>query len=643
MAENMNSNENFNNTVSGVERVSKKKGKKIALISGITAVALVGGSAVVYNVSDYVKNQVNLRVMKPENYYSWVTEENAKNFASSAKENYQKAIDRTSGGQSSNVSLKYIATDGFRDYALNEILGEDYSNYTDEESQMLVSIINNINEISVGGNASVKDNLLSGNVFASLNGENLVSGDIALDYDNFNYFMRVPELTEQWLCVSMGEMLSNNDLTAMESLMKNPAEYLSAEELEDIIIRYTNVWNESVSDIELEKKESVDICDITVDYTVISAEFTEADVYELFTNYINELKNDDVIKNIVVNKMESCTEDEYNSELDDILNDLAEEDTTDNDKNFTFDTYIDPNGDIRGIKMCKDDEEFFIGFGKDGDNVRGEMYFSEDNEKDFSFELYADESDGKYSGNIDFTSYYHDDTNETVSVEFTDYEVVNEDNGYFNAGVSLVIPDIDPIAIDFSSDGKSQDISYNINFDGTDYGTVVLSMSVNDNAEVSIPSKDGAFIIDYAMDSEPALEDYIPEETMKTFIYDILVKIGFSEEVSADGADDITEEIYSDYDEYDDYEWEDYDDFGGYDDDEAFTYDDTETTAELNENVWNPDEEGMFASGDIEDADNAIDESVNGFDWAEMQKDEEYQEIVNEALERADAVHESFE
>lgn len=606
MSENMNNNENFDNAVSGVERVSKKKGKKIALISGITAVVLVGGSAAVYNVSDYVKNQVNLRVMKPENYYSWVTEENSKNFASSAKENYQKMIDRTSGGQSSNISLKYTATDGFRDYALNEILGEDYSNSGDEQSQMLANIINNINEVVIGCNASVKDNLLSGNVFASLNGENLASGDIAIDYDNFDYFLRVPELTEQWLCMSMGESMDSYlySMPSYQNIMKNPAEYISAEELEDIITRYTNVWNESVKDIELEKKESVDICDITVDYTVVSAEFTEADVLELFTNYINELKSDDVIKNIVVNKMEACTEDEYNSELDDILNDLAEEDTTDNDKTFTFDTYIDPNGDIRGIKFVQDTEEFFIGFGKDGDNVRGEMYFSEDNERDFSVELYADEADDKYNGNIDFTFYDSEETKQ-ISVEFADYEVVNEDNGYFNADVNLVIPDIDPIAIDFSSDGNSQDISYNINFDGTDYGTVTLNMSANDGADVSVPSKDGAFVISPEMDSEPALEDYISEENMNAFIYDILVKVGFSEDIATEGAADITEEIYSDYDDYEDYDWEDYDDFGGYDEDEAFTYDDTEiaeeTTVELNENVWNPDEEGMFSAGDADE------------------------------------------
>ncbi len=617
MAENINNNENFNNAVSGVERISKKKGKKIALISGITAVALVGGGTAAYNLSDFVKNQVNLRVMKPANYYAWVTEENAKNFASSAKESYQKTIDRTANGQNGNVSLKYTTTDGFKDYALRSLIGEDYSSYTDEESKMIVDIINNINEVAIGSNVSVKDNLLSGDVFASLNGEKLISGDVALDYENFEYFMRVPALTEQWLCMSMGEMMSNNDLTAMESLMKNPAEYLSPEELEDIIIRYSNIWNESVSDIELEKKESLDICDITVDYTVVSAEFTEADIIELATNYINELKNDNVIKNIVVNKMEACTEDEYNEELDDILEELAEEDTSDSDISATFNTYIDPNGDIRGIKLIADSEEFFMGFGKDGDNVRGEVYFSEDNEKDFSVELYADETDGKYNGNIDFTVYDSEDTTQ-VSVEFTDYEVVNEDNGYFNAGVTLIIPDVDPIAVDFISDGNSQDISYNINFDGTDYGTVTLSMSVNDNAEVSVPAKDGAFIISPYMDSEPALEDYIPEDTMKSFIYDILVKIGFSDEVATDGADDIAWEMYSDsddlttYETYDsdidwnlvgaDTDWDNDDDFGGFDDDEGFTYKDTEIAEETKASDSNeiPDDSAVNSQANVE-------------------------------------------
>lgn len=599
---NMNNNDNFTNAVSGVERVSKKKGKKIALISGITAVALVGGGVAAYNLSDFVKNQVNLRVMKPENYYAWITEENSKNFAQSAKESYSKAYDKMQDGQKSNVSLKYVASDDFKDYALSEILGADYKNYDDDESKMLVDIINNINEIAVGGNASVKGDVLSGSCFASLNGENIISGDIALDYENFDYFLRVPELTEQWLCMELGETMSEiSDITPYYDVMKNPTDYISPEQLEDMIIRYTNVWNQSVEDIEIEKKESIDICDITVDYTVLSVELTESDLVDIAGNFIEEIKNDDVLKNIAVS-LDVCTEEEWASELDELLEELENEDTSNNDVELTVDTYVDPNGDIRGMRFFVEDEgDIFFAFGKDGDDVRGEFSVSEDNEKLFSAELYADENDNKYNGNIDFTYCDYDDVIETISVEFTDYEVVNEENGFFNADVTFVIPDIDPIAIDFSSDGNSQDISYNINFDGKDYGTVILSMSVNDGADVEIPDKNGAFLISPYMDSEPALSDYIPEENMKNFIYDILVKLGFSEEIAADGADDITWEMYDDSDDWETYdsEYDDYDNFGGFDEDEAFTYDDSDV------NTSEPEEEPAnqipFNSGDADE------------------------------------------
>ncbi len=599
---NMNNNDNFTNAVSGVERVSKKKGKKIALISGITAVALVGGGVAAYNLSDFVKNQVNLRVMKPENYYAWITEENSKNFAQSAKESYSKAYDKMQDGQKSNVSLKYVASDDFKDYALSEILGADYKNYDDDESKMLVDIINNINEIAVGGNASVKGDVLSGSCFASLNGENIISGDIALDYENFDYFLRVPELTEQWLCMELGETMSEiSDITPYYDVMKNPTDYISPEQLEDMIIRYTNVWNQSVEDIEIEKKESIDICDITVDYTVLSVELTESDLVDIAGNFIEEIKNDDVLKNIAVS-LDVCTEEEWASELDELLEELENEDTSNNDVELTVDTYVDPNGDIRGMRFFVEDEgDIFFAFGKDGDDVRGEFSVSEDNEKLFSAELYADENDNKYNGNIDFTYCDYDDVIETISVEFTDYEVVNEENGFFNADVTFVIPDIDPIAIDFSSDGNSQDISYNINFDGKDYGTVILSMSVNDGADVEVPDKNGAFLISPYMDSEPALSDYIPEENMKNFIYDILVKLGFSEEIAADGADDITWEMYDDSDDWETYdsEYDDYDNFGGFDEDEAFTYDDSDVnTSEPEEE---PANEIPFNSGDADE------------------------------------------
>ncbi|MDE6091959.1 MAG: hypothetical protein K2G14_02560, partial [Ruminococcus sp.] len=101
-------------------------------------------------------------------------------------------------------------------------------------------------------------------------------------------------------------------------------------------------------------------------------------------------------------------------------------------------------------------------------------------------------------------------------------------------------------------------------------------------------------------------------ETMNKFIHDILVKIGFSDEVATDGADDITEELYWDYEDNDwetyDSEWEDYDDFGGFDDDEDFTFfdediaEETSVSAENANDTWNYNENGVWQTGEADES-----------------------------------------
>lgn len=574
--ENMNNNQNFDNTVSGVERVSKKKGKKIALISGIAVVAIAGGGVAAYNLSDYVKNQVNLRVMKPENYYSWVIEENSKEFASKAKDSYSKVYDKATNSYGSSFNLKYNISDDAKDIALTGMIGEDYRNSADDEEKVLIDIFDNLSEIAIGGNISAKTNMLSGNISALLNGESIIDSDIAMDLENFDYFLRVPELNEQWLCLSLGNVIDEISINPTQNIY----EYLTPEQLEDIIVRYSDIWNESVSDIELEKQETVDICDISVEYTVISAEFDKEKYSELATKFINELKNDDVIKNIVVNQIGEYTEEEYNSSLDDLLKQIEESDTSENDVNFTLNTYVDSNGDIRGVKMIQDTNEISFVTGKDGDNVRAEFSVNEDGENNVSMELYADKDGNKYNGNIDF-NFIDYDTPETISVEFKDYEVVNEDNGYVNADVTFIIPDVDPIAIKLSSDGNSQDISYNINIDDIDYGTITLSISEIKDAEVSIPNKDESFV--YDLNSDFSIKDYIPQENMQTFIENLLKKIGFGDELSAEGAKEITDDIYYEYEDWDTYYYDtDIDNI-----DDPLTYYDDNLDSEFNQQEVN--------------------------------------------------------
>lgn len=629
MSENFNNmNENFDNAVSGVERVTKKKGKKIAVISGITALVLVGGGVASYNLSDFVKNQVNLRVMKPEKYYAWVTEENSKELAQNAREKYQKSVDRVEKGQNMSVSLSYALNDNSKDYVLESLLGDDYRNATSDDEKVLIDVIDNMNNVALGGKGNLKDGLSSGSVFASVNGENIIDGDFAIDEENYDYFMRIPELSEQWLCMSLKNYLDDNISMLgidIDEVAKNPYDYISPEELEDMIIRYTDVWNRTVEDIEIEKKEAVDICDITVDYTVVSVELTEKDVYELAVNLLEEVKDDSVIKRLCVDDFGVCTADEYDSELDDLITELDGMDA-DNDEAVTVNTYIDPNGDIRGLRMfMEDDMDMFCVFGKAGDNIRGEFYISEYGDKVMGMEFYADENGGKYSGSIEITDYdsydYETDetTTETISLEFTDYEVVNEELGYVNAGINLIIPDTKPIGVTLSSDGKSQSISYNLNIEGTDYGTISLSMAVGDGADVNIPSKDGAFVIDYSDNIDVDFAEYIPQENMEKFIGDVLAKIGFDEELAKSGAEAFAGSLYgidADWDTLDideDY----FDDF----DDAEWDTDDVEWDTD-----FDFDDEGWSEWQSIDDLPDTVDEEDDeprmtfDFDWGDAEE-----------------------
>lgn len=577
-----------NDIVSGVEHVKKGKGK---LVAGITAGALVvvaGGSAVAYATSDYVKNQVKLTVSSPENYYAWVNEKNTEDFAKQVSEQYRTAIDEMKSGQKSSVSLKYEASDEVRNLLIDEIGGEE---------QEVIDIIKNFNDISVSVSGDAKNDISSGSAAIAWNGENLATFDMAFDASAMDMMFRIPELAEQWLDINAGDIYgynseyydddTNKAMNASEKIRKDPESVITPEELETEITKYSNLWNECIADVELEKKADIAISDITVNYTVASVTIDETKAKEIAEKFINTAKEDEILKAVVVDRLEVATADEYTADLDEVLADIAENYDENSTETVTLNTYIDPTGCIRGVSFeTSENDSAKLILGKDGDEVRGEFFVSEDGEEDFKGILTATDNDGKYSGAFDMTA---DDI--TVSVEFADFETVDEKKGYMNGVLTFVIP---PEAIDadtnmifsvsLSSDGNSQQISAPIDVEGKNYGTVVFDIASETGAEPSMPDKSGAFVIDENADAE--LSDYVAQDKMEEFIKNILLKIGFSDEMATEGAEAIGEELYYDYstdfdyddldpdfsydgdDDYDwDYEDDDYSTAGGFDND----------------------------------------------------------------------------
>ena len=608
-------------SVSGVDNVTKKgKGKKAALIGGISAAVVVGGSATAYAASDTVKNQVKLRLSSPDKYYAWVTENNSKNLGQILSENYKKRIDNMEKGTDAKFKLTFEPTQEAKDMLLDEMFG----GRSNDETKQFEDIIKNNDSVGISCNWSAKKSKTSADLGLELSGKHIVGVDAAIDADVMDYFVRIPELKEQWIGVSMGEtmdeLMSDEEANAVmqtyKDIMNDPASFLSPEELETEVNRYAGIWSNFASDVQLEKKESVDICDITVDYTVATVELTEKDTVKLGIDFLKELKNDDIIRDIVVDKIKAVDDkDEYKEEINDAIDELKEqldEDDFDEDTTLTIDTYIDATGTIRGLGFAADGEEYTMILGKDGNDVRGEMKFVSDGEEEFSVKLTAEEEGkDKYSGDVTIeypkTSYDYDDNAfdyddddgklhlnteiQKAVIKFDGFEVVDKEKGYFNGDFVINIPKVNPIDLSFSSDGDQQEISYEIRVDDTDYGKLRFAYSIDYGADVDVPSKDGAFMVDVKNADNFKLEDYATQDEFKKFAKDIMAEVGIDGDTAEELAKYATEELFDSVDsgldiDDDDFDWDD-DDFdfdldddedvpkttSAFDDDDDYDYD----------------------------------------------------------------------
>ena len=556
------------NTVSGVETITgKKKGKKAAVIGGITAAALVGGCASAYAFSDTVKNQVNLRTMKPEKYYAWVCENNGTEFAKKASASYEKGIKKIENGTGVSYNISYEMPDSVKSMLKDEMGGDDET----------AAIIDNINKIKIDMNGALGEAGMNYNIGAFLNDDKLATIDYNIDFDNMGISLRCPELTEKWITVdteSLAEEITYDENTTRilefyKDFLGDPSSVLSPQQVEDEVNKYIGVWNNTTKDVTIEKKETIDICDIQVNYTVVEVPVTADMAKEMGTNFLNELKNDDVAKSIIVDRLGVSAED-FTSDLEDALTDISNSEG--GDDTVTFRTYVDPTGQIRGISMAADGEEFKAIIGKEGDQIRGEFSVPDE----MTATLTATEgSDKTYSGKLDVT-----ENEETVTFDFDGFKVVNEEDGYFEGTVTANVPDSDPIKLTFETDGSSQNIIFDINVEGENYGKLTLGYAVTNGENVSIPDKSNAFVLNEETMNTFEPEDYVTQEEVESFLTDIMTKVGIKDAAEASksvagmlyGGGMYGSDMYDDYD-FDESDWDD-EDFNGDDEDfEDFDFD----------------------------------------------------------------------
>ena len=518
----------FNESVSGVEPV-KKKGKA-PVIAGITAgvVAVVaGGSVIAYNTSAFVKNKVKLATLSPKEYYAWVNDVNTSEQIEYLSESYDKYVDimgKDSGkGINSKMDVTYTMSDGLKTLVKNAMGGTDKAN----------NFVDNINNISLTLDESVFQGIIGCNLGLDFNENDIADLEMSIDYANLFMLGRVPQITERYLGMDLSSSVSSDeDAKALEIVGKfysDPEEILTKDEFRKLAEKYTSLWNECVSEVQQEKGEEVTVGKYTNEYTVLTVEMNEEFLENTAEKYINALKEDETVKNIIVTRLAVCDEETYISDLDNALEDIkSDEDGEDDDLILTLKTYVDPTGEIRGYTLKDNiDDGFELLFTGESEQTANGIFSFTNSEEDMSVKGNIDYTvnDDKYTGSVDMTvTEYDEDTK--ILVEFTDLETVNKDYGYVNGNVNFSVNDSAPFAVALNSDGSSQKASFDIDIEDVNYGNIVLEISSSEISELSVPDKSGAYIIDENTDS---LEGYATEEELINFISSVVKNTGFAE------------------------------------------------------------------------------------------------------------------
>lgn len=559
--------ESLSSEITGKKK--SKKGKKIAVISGISAAVLVGGGAAAYHFSPLIRNQINLRIMKPEKYYVWVNEENSCVFAEKASDSYNKSLNRYKKGVSSSIELKLNITDAAKDELLDK-MSKEISD-SPESQDMLSNIINNVEYLSLSLTSSSKktDQILS--LAANLNGDSLLTFDLAMDMLNPKLFMRYPELKEQWLCLDVDDVIKQS----MESenlnyskikefyqeIISDPSALISPTELKNGIIKYTNAWNESFSDVDREHSEKLEIGDITVKYTVLDVDINSRTGNKIIKNLIKEASGDTVLQRTIIDKFGLISEKQYDSAFKAALISVNNNDIDDKSK-VSLKTYIDSKGTIRGFSLSDEEVEIFGAIGKKKDDIAIEFSVADSGTKIINLTLNARETGKeKYSGNVtmnidkelvgDITE--SDEPNDlTVTMDFNDMTVESDDDLKFTGDAVLNIPGVDPIELEFEGNEDMQSVTYTVSTDSVKYGDFSLIFTSKDGCSAKMPETKDSYVVDSNNADSFNADDYFSSIDYTNAYKELFLKIGLDEDVAELLAKEAAAEKYSDvgYDIY---------------------------------------------------------------------------------------------
>lgn len=501
--------------VGGVEPAKKKP---VFLIIAIIIVILAAGCALAYNFIPWVKNNVRMLINKPEDYYSWVEQENLSSMADSISEAYGKGLDSIGSQSSEEVEIKADIDSASVGALIEELSGSPLS----ESGITLPS------SIAIKAGADVNDGNVSGTYLITADDKTLAT--LNLYVQDGKYYYQIPELSPAYISMDLETLLDEayaemdaetsafmqGYMDSVMSMSTDPdalKDILSEEELNELIVKYFTIVFENIDEVELEKGVSCEANGAKTEYNKLAAEVDEGTLFSICKDVLKEAKNDKTIIKLI--EKFGLSKDDYTTAIEGLLDELGSYEVRGGETLFTMNVYVDSKGKICGRDIeIPEADNLSIGYMtiEDGSDKALDVNFMVDGEG-IQVAGKSSEKSGKESGEAKLVLIGISETGSTIEipVSYKDIETVNEDKGYCKGEFSIDLTACEGPVLTFvlDSDGKGQTVKSDITIDGTNYGTI--SIISKEGNTIETPAFDSSQKVYQLTEDGAEMEQYITE------------------------------------------------------------------------------------------------------------------------------------
>ncbi len=352
-----------------------KKSPLVPVLSGVLA-ASVAGSAAAFVFVDPLNNALENTFTSPEKQ---IVKVNTSYFGSVIDDVFT-AVDSVSEA-SSDVKEGFKTT-------LTVIPGEEMLAESESTS---------IKSVGFSASAMVDNKISAQDISVLINDENVITAKTYIDANIPAAYFSIPELSDDLIMVSVDDldeviddMTAINELTttlteSTESLTTSLEELgITKEVFDRINERYINLVFESIDDVSRATNVEGDVNGAEFKYTTLTVELTYQDLYDISIDVLEEVKDDDDIKDIIMkaydevatiattegSEMEMTAEEmyaEFVSGIDEMLEGMEEpEDNDEFDMDDEFAKvveWLDKDNNLVGFELSSlvKDEEFSMG------------------------------------------------------------------------------------------------------------------------------------------------------------------------------------------------------------------------------------------------------------------------------------------